>query len=109
MEIFEIQIGLLNKNAVVKKSPFFLTVINEQRFNVSVDRVPLIEYFVLIAGKDKTEDIKIKVYRNIADGKWYDENYSVDSQFNSPEFGIPSINSEVKKLIDSYENHLVKI
>ena len=109
MDGFEIHLALLNKRARVIKSPFYLTVINEHPFTVSVDRVALTEYFILIDGPDKSDQIKIKVYKTIVDGKWYDETYSDEAQFNSPEFGIPAINAELKKMIDIHESQHANI
>jgi hypothetical protein len=39
----------------------------------------------------------------VEDGKWYDQNYSEEAIDNSPEFGIPDVNQEIKRAIDDYE------
>jgi hypothetical protein len=109
MEYFEIFLPALNKKTEVLKSDFNLTVLNEHNFNLSVDRIDLYEYFVLIKGEHPSEHFKIKVYKTIANNKWYDESYSEDAEFNSPEFGIAEINQTVKRLIDEHESQLVKV
>jgi hypothetical protein len=102
-QLFDINLSLLNKKGHVKKSPFPLTIIREGMFTVSVDQLPLTEYFILIDHKDKKEQIKTKVYKTAAEGKWYDKNYSEEAESNSPEFGIPEIIAEIKQAIDMYE------
>jgi len=106
---FDIEIGLLNKKGTVKESSYFLTTITENSPLVTVDRLPLIEYFVEIgpASVNKNDQIKAKVYRTVSDGKWFDQSYSEDATFQTPEFGIPEINKEIKKAIDDYEFHSV--
>jgi len=103
-DVFDILLPLINKKALVKKSPFSLTIIRENQSSVSVDRLPLIEYFVLIDHPQKAEQIKAKLYKTTTDGRWYDRSYNEDSESNSPEFGIPEINREIKMAIDQYEN-----
>lgn len=100
---FTLNMALLNNQAFVKKSPYFLTVIREGLFSVSVDQIPLVEYFVVINGIKKEDKITIKLYKNVQDGKWYDQSYSEEAELNSPEFGIPAINPQVKRAIDEYE------
>ena len=102
-EKFEIDLALINKRALVKKTPFYLTVIREVLFTVSVEQVPLTEYYVLVLADDQKEQLKIKVYK-AADGRWYDKTFSEEAESNSPEFGIPVINQQVKAAIDSYES-----
>jgi hypothetical protein len=101
--VFDINLPLINKKALVKRAPFYLTSIRENLSSVSVDRLPLVEYFVFIDNPKKAEQIKAKVYKTISDHKWYDRGYSEESDSNSPEFGIPEINSEIKTAIDAYE------
>jgi hypothetical protein len=100
---FEIDLAILNKKAQVRKSAYYLTIIREGLFSVSVDQLPLTQYFVFVDHAEKKEQIKIKVYKTTSDGKWYDKDYSEEAESNSPEFGIPEINREVKQAIDMYE------
>lgn len=100
---FDIDLALLNKRANVEKSPFYLTIIREGFFSVTVDSLPLTEYYILIDHQEKSQQIKAKVYKTVAEGKWYDVNYSEEAQMNSPEFGIPDINRQIKAAIDAYE------
>ncbi|HTQ27509.1 MAG TPA: hypothetical protein VMI35_05240 [Puia sp.] len=102
-EVFEINLPLLNKKALVRKGPYYLTIIRESMSNVSVDRLPLTEYFVFIDHPNKPDQIKAKLFKTVEDGKWYDNAYSEEAESNSPEFGIPEINKEIKKAIDAYE------
>ncbi|HYM93339.1 MAG TPA: hypothetical protein VET23_04315 [Chitinophagaceae bacterium] len=101
---FQIHLPLINRNFQVRKSSFDLTILREALFSVTIDNLPLIEYYVLFDHSVKTEQIKAKVYKTAADGKWYDKSYSEEAALNSPEFGIPEINSEIKKAIDVYES-----
>jgi hypothetical protein len=100
---FELELTLLNKKAQVMKSSFALTIIRESMFSVSVDRLPLIEYFVLIDSPNKNERIITKVYKTTTDGRWYDKYYSEEAESNSPEFGIPEIIHEIKQAINTHE------
>ena len=102
-QAFNIHLTLLNKTALVKKAPYFLTIIREGFFSVSVDRLPLIEYFVLIDHDDRKQQIKSKVYKTVSDGRWYDAGYGEEAETNSPEFGIPEINQQIKVAIAHYE------
>ena len=52
-QVFDINLAILNKKAHVRKSAFYLTILKEGMFSVSVSRLPLIEYFVLIDHEDK--------------------------------------------------------
>ena len=108
-EVFDITLPILNKKASVRKAPYYLTIIRESLSNVSVDRMPLTEYFVFIDSPNKHDQIKAKLFRTIADGRWYDNAYSEEAETNSPEFGIPEINKEMKKAIDQYEAQLAGV
>jgi hypothetical protein len=101
-EVYQLDLALLNKKGQVKKAPYYLTVIRKGIFSVSVDQVPLTEYYVLFDHQDKSQQIKIKVYKT-PDGKWYDAAFSEEAELNSPEFGIPEINNAVKQAIDNHE------
>jgi hypothetical protein len=102
-EIFQIDVSALHKSGQVKKAPYNLTILREGQFSVSVERLPLTEYFVFFDDPIKAEQIKVKVYKTL-DGAWYDKNYSEEAEVYSPEFGLPQINSEIKKAIDAYES-----
>lgn len=101
---FQIHLPLINRNFQVRKSSFDLIILREALFSVTIDNLPLIEYFVFFDHSLKNEQIKAKVYKTVADRKWYDKNYSEEAALNSPEFCIPEINSEIKKAIDVYES-----
>jgi hypothetical protein len=103
-DVFEINLPLVGKKALVKKAPFFLTTIREKLASVSVDRLPLIEYFVFIDNPKKAEQIKAKVFKTTTDAQWFDAKHSEMADSYSPEFGIPEINTEIKKAIDAYES-----
>ena len=103
-QVFQINSTLINRNGQVKKSFFHLTILKDELSSVSIEKLPLIEYFVLFDHPSKAEQIKAKVYKTVADGKWYDEKYSEEAELNSPEFGIPEINKEIKRAIDAYES-----
>jgi hypothetical protein len=105
---FQIHLALLNRQAEVKKSSYFLSILREGLYSVSVERVPLIQYYAFFDSPVKGEQIKVKVYKTVADGKWYDKLYSEEAEINSPEFGIPAINEEVKQAIDVFEESLKK-
>src|SRR5215467_305069 len=102
-QVFQIDVSSLHKHGQVRKSPFDLTILREGLFSVSVDRLPLIEYFVFFDDMVKSDQIKLKLYKTL-DGRWYDRNYSEEAELYSPEFGILDVNSDVKKAIDSYES-----
>ena len=106
---FDIELAILGKKAKVFKSPYFLTVIRERLFSVSVDTIPLTEYFIVTSDEDKNEQVKIKIYKTVAEGKWYDKHFSEEAESNSPEFGIPSITSEAKRAVDEYETSEVSV
>ena len=80
-----------------------LVILREGLYSVSVDKLPLVEYFVFFDSLVKTEQLKLKFYRTVADGKWYDKSYSEEAELNSPEFGIPEMNRELKTVLDAYE------
>lgn len=101
---FEIHIPLVNKKFHVRKSSFDLIILREGLFSVTIDNLRLIEYYVFFDHSLKTEQIKAKVYKTATEKKWYDKNYSDEAALNSPEFGIPEINNEIKKAIDIYES-----
>jgi hypothetical protein len=107
-EKFQIDIARLHKTGDVKRAPFYLSILREGLFSVSVERLPLIEYFVFFDHPVKAEQIKAKIYKTL-DGKWYDKNHSEEAEIYSPEFGIPEINNEIKKAIDVYESRREKV
>ena len=102
--VFEIKVALLPESGKVKKSGYDLILLRKGAFSVSVDRLPLIEYFVFFDHPMKSEQIKVKVYKTPIEGKWYDKFYSEEAELNSPEFGIENINIQVKQAIDEYES-----
>ncbi len=101
---FEINVPLLPVAGQVKKSGYSLILLRTTLFSVSIDRLSLIEYFIFFDNPLKSEQIKVKVYKTISDGKWYDKHYSEEAELNTPEFGIENINVEIKKAIDAYES-----
>ena len=101
-ERFQINVPDLHKNGEVRKSPYHVRILREALFSISVERMPLVEYFVYFDDPDKAKQIKVKVYKTI-DGRWYDKSYSEEAEVYSPEFGAPQINNEVKSAIDKYE------
>lgn len=107
-EIFQIELPRLNKTGQVKKAPFYLSILREGLFSVSVERLPLVEYFVLFDHPVKAEQMKVKIYKTL-DGKWYDKNYSEEAEVYSPEFGLPEITHEIKEAIDVYESRHEKV
>lgn len=106
--IFQIPVARLHKTGGVKKSPFYLSILREGTFSVSVERLPLIEYFVFFDDPVKADQIKVKIYKTL-DGKWYDKNYSEEAEVYSPEFGVSEINNEIKDAIDVYESRHEKV
>ena len=103
MQQFKINLPALNKSARVYSKPFHLTVLKEEGGQVRIENLELKEYYVMVDGYYTIDPTKHKVYRNIMTGQWYDKNFSEDAEFNSPEFGIPEINAQVKQAIDRYE------
>lgn len=100
---FEISIPLLPRVGQVKKTGFSLILLRKGKFSVSVDRLPLIEYFIFFDHPVRSEQIKVKLYRDPSDGRWYDRYHSEEAELHTPEFGIDDINAELKKAIDAYE------
>jgi hypothetical protein len=105
---FQLQFPLLNRTAKIKKSAYSLVILREGLYSVTVDRLPLVEYFVFFDNPVKSEQMKLKFYKTQAEGKWYDKTYSEEAELNSPEFGIPEMNAGLKALIDAHENESVK-
>jgi len=102
-ELAHFDLSALRRNGSVRKSDYDLTVLREGPYSVMVDRVPLIEYFVFFDHPVKSEQIKVKVYKT-REGRWYDRKYSEEAELNTPEFGAPAINNDVKQAIDEYES-----
>ena len=100
---FNIDLPLINRTGAVKKTAFYLTILREGSFNVSVDRVALTEYYVFFDHPLKSEQIKVKLYKTVTDNKWYDKTYSEEAEIYTPEFGVSYIKDEIKKAIDHYE------
>jgi len=107
-EVFQINVAGLHKTAQVRKGLFSLSILREGSFSVSVERLPLVEYFVFFDNPVKAEQMKVKIYKTL-DGKWYDKNYSEEAELHSPEFGLPEINNEIKNAIDVYESRHEKV
>ncbi len=100
---FQLYFPLLNRNAKIRKSPYSLVILREGLYSVSVDKLPLVEYYVFFDSPLKSEQMKLKFYKTVSDGKWYDKSYSEEAELNSPEFGIPEMNKELKAVLDAYE------
>ena len=100
---FQLHFPLVNRVAKIRKSPFSLVILREGLYSVSVDRLPLVEYFVFFDSPVKVEQMKLKFYKTASDGKWYDKSYSEEAELNSPEFGIPEMNAELKSVLDAHE------
>ena len=100
---FQLHFPLLNRAAKIRKSPYSLVILREGLYSVSVDRLPLVEYYVFFDSPVKGEQLKLKFYKTVSDGKWYDKSYSEEAELNSPEFGIPEMNNELKVVLDAYE------
>jgi hypothetical protein len=107
-EMFQINVAGLHKTGQVRKSLYHLSILREGLFSVSVERLPLIEYFVFFDNSIKAEQMKVKVYKTV-DGLWYDKNYSEEAEVYSPEFGLPEINNEIKNAIDAHESKRQKV
>ncbi len=107
-EKFEVNIARLNRKGIVEKSAYYLSILREGSFSVSVERLPLVEYFVFFDHPVKAEQLKVKIYKTL-DGRWYDKYLSEEAEIYSPEFGIPDINNELKQAIDEYESQHVAI
>ena len=104
---FPLYFPLVNRTATIRKSPYSLVILREGLYSVSVDKLPLVEYFVFFDSPLKSDQMKLKFYKTKSDGKWYDKSISEEAELNSPEFGIPGMNDELKALIDAYESDLV--
>ena len=100
---FQLHFPLLNRTAKIKKNPYSLVILREGLYSVSVDKLPLVEYYVFFDSPVKGDQMKFKFYKTTSDGKWYDKSYSEEAELKSPEFGIPEMNRELKAVIDSYE------
>lgn len=100
---FQLHFPLLNRSAKIRKSPYSLVILREGEYSVSVDKLPLVEYFVFFDSPVKGDQLKLKFYKTVSDGKWYDKSYSEEAELNSPEFGIPAMNKELKIVLDGYE------
>jgi hypothetical protein len=100
---FQLHFPLLNRVAKVRKSPYSLVILREGLYSVSVDKLPLVEYYVFFDSPIKGEQLKLKLYKTVSDGKWYDKSYSEEAELNSPEFGIPEMNNELKAGLDAYD------
>jgi hypothetical protein len=105
---FQLHFPLLNRTAKIKKSPYSLVILREGLYSVSVDRLPLVEYYVFFESPLKSEQMKFKFYKTLSDGKWYDKMYSEEAELNSPEFGIPEMNAGLKAFIDAHESEHAK-
>ncbi len=101
---FQLHFPLLNRVAKVRKSPYSLVILREGLYSVSVDKLPLVEYYVFFDSPVKGEQMKLKFYKTVSDGKWYDKSYSEEAELNSPEFGIPEMNREIKSVLDAYDS-----
>jgi hypothetical protein len=99
---FQLYFPLLNRTAKIKKSPYSLVILNEGLYSVSVDKLPLVEYFVFFDAPAKGDQMKLKFYKTL-EGKWYDKAFSEEAELNSPEFGIPELNKELKSALDAFE------
>lgn len=100
---FQLHFPLLNREAKIRKSPYSLVILREGLYTVSVDKLPLVEYYVFFDSPVKGDQLKLKFYKTVSDGKWYDKLYSEEAELNSPEFGIQEMNTELKAVLDMYE------
>ena len=103
MQQFYIKLQGILKSAKVSTLPFTLTILKDESGDLSIQSLPLREYFVIVDEYFTTEPTKHKVFKLINGSTWYDKNYSEEAEFNSPEFGIPEINAQIKVAIDAYE------
>jgi len=101
---FQLHFPLVNRIAHIKKTPYSLVILREGLYSVSVDRLPLIEYFVFFDSPVKNEQMKFKFYKTQSDGRWYDKAYSEEAELHSPEFGIPEMNKELKAVLEAHES-----
>ena len=100
---FQLHFPLVNRVAQIRKSPYSLVILREGLYSVSVDRLPLVEYYVYFDSPLKGDQMKFKFYKTLGDGKWYDKAYSEEAELHSPEFGIPEMNKELKAVLDAHE------
>jgi hypothetical protein len=100
---FQLHFPLVNRVAQIRKSPYSLVILREGLYSVSVDKLPLIEYYVFFDSPVKGDQMKFKFYKTLTDGKWYDKKYSEEAELHSPEFGIPEMNRELKAVLDAHE------
>ncbi len=100
---FQLHFPLVNRTAKIRKSPYSLVILKEGLYSVSVDKLPLVEYYVFFDSPVKGDQMKFKFYKTVSDGKWYDKAYSEEAELNSPEFGIPEMNAELKSVLDTHE------
>src|SRR5450755_3297131 len=105
---FQLHFPLINRVAKIRKSPYSLVILREGLYSVSVDKLPLVEYYVFFDSPVKGEQLKFKFYKTQSEGKWYDKAYSEEAELNSPEFGIPEMNRELKAFLDTYEAQLIQ-
>jgi len=103
---FQLHFPLVNRVGHIRKSPYSLVILREGLYSVSVDRLPLVEYFVFFDSPVKSEQMKFKFYKTQSDGKWYDKAYSEEAELHSPEFGIPEMNNELKAVLEAHEAKL---
>jgi len=103
---FQLHFPLVNRVAQIRKSPYSLVILREGLYSVSVDKLPLIEYFVFFDSPVKGEQMKFKFYKTLSDGKWYDKAYSEEAELHSPEFGIPEMNNELKAVLEAHDAKL---
>ena len=100
---FQLHFPIVNRLAKVRKSPYSLVILREGLYSVSVDKLPLVEYYIFFDSPVKGEQMKLKFYKTVSDGKWYDKSYSEEAELNSPEFGIPEMNKELKAVLDTHD------
>jgi hypothetical protein len=100
---FQLNFPLVNRIGQIRKSPYSLVILREGEYSVSVDRLPLMEYYVFFDSPAKGDQMKFKFYKTLNDSKWYDKAYSEEAELHSPEFGIPEMNNELKAVLDAYE------
>ena len=103
-ETYQMHFALLNRAGEVRKSPYSLVILREGLYSVSVDKVPLVEYYIYFDSPFKADQIKLKFYKTVSEGKWYDKTYSEEAELHSPEFGIPEMNAGLKAAVDAYES-----
>ena len=100
---FQLHFPMVNRVAKVRMSPYSLVILREGLYSVSVDKLPLVEYYIFFDSPLKGEQMKLKFYKTVSDGKWYDKTYSEEAELNSPEFGIPEMNKELKAVLDAHD------